>query len=55
MEPETLRTKGEPSVDLEKAISTLGIDVSVLEMSLVTKMFSLEVPDMYRRPFFLGE
>ena len=55
MEPETLRTKGEPSVDLEKAVSTLGIDVSVLDMSLVEEMFSLEVLDMYHRPFFLGE
>ncbi|KAK0507787.1 hypothetical protein JMJ35_009676 [Cladonia borealis] len=26
MEPETCRTRGEPSVDLEKAMSTLGID-----------------------------
>lgn len=35
MEPDTYRTKGEPSVDLEKAMSTLGIDVSMLEMPLV--------------------
>ena len=39
MEPETLRTKGEPSVDLEKAMSTLGIDVSVLGMAFVNKYF----------------
>ena len=42
MEPETLRTKGEPSVDLEKATSTLGTDVSVLGMAFVKKYFRLK-------------
>ena len=35
MDPDTVRARGEPSTDLEKATSTLEIDVIILKLPLV--------------------